>query len=120
MSLIKGVDYSRYQPHVNEVLLASQIDFAIIKATDGLGHDPLFIQNWKEARAAKIRCGAYHFARPGDGKKQAENFLGRLMTVKGSDEFLSYEDLLAGRDGILPPTVDAEWSPNNATGDKDT
>lgn len=53
------------------------IDFAFIKATEGGDWiDPLFSENWVQAREAGLEVSAYHFFRTcTDGVLQAENFL---------------------------------------------
>lgn len=72
-----------------------KIDFIYIKATEGEQMvDKSFADNWKSAKEAGIRRGAYHFFRTSkDPVKQAQNF----MTTMGP---LSSDD--------LPPVLDIE------------
>lgn len=104
--MIKGVDVARYQLLIDWATLAKSIDFAYIKATDGLGQDPMYVRNWTEARKQNVPVGAYHFLRPGNGVAQAQHFLNTMVERTG--------------DGILPPTVDVEWSPRRIPKSADT
>src|SRR5690606_30595184 len=60
---VHGVDVSRWQGDIDWVKLRTQgATFAYIKATDGGDHlDPMFRKNSREAKAAGIKRGAYHF-----------------------------------------------------------
>ncbi|MGE7370139.1 GH25 family lysozyme [Neorhizobium sp. NPDC001467] len=60
---VHGVDVSRWQGEIDWPKLRSQgANFAYIKATDGGDHlDPMFATNWRRAKDAGIRRGAYHF-----------------------------------------------------------
>ncbi len=60
---ILGVDVSRHQGPIDwPALAASGVGFAYIRATEGGDWtDPQFARNWREARAAGIPRGAYHF-----------------------------------------------------------
>ena len=97
---IHGIDVSYYQGKIDWKQVKAmkeddvKIDFAFIKATEGLFKvDPYFQRNWREAPKAGVVCGAYHFFRPQkSGEWQAKFF---LQTVK-------FEA------GDLPPVVDIE------------
>jgi lysozyme len=60
---VHGVDVSRWQANIDWPTLRTQgANFAYIKATDGGDHiDPMFRTNWRGAKEAGIRRGAYHF-----------------------------------------------------------
>jgi lysozyme len=60
---VHGVDVSRWQGDIDWPKLRSQgANFAYIKATDGGDHvDPMFRTNWKRAKEAGVKRGAYHF-----------------------------------------------------------
>ncbi len=94
-AVVHGIDVSHYQGTIdwNDVA-KSGMAFAFIKATDGIGAgDPMFATNWKAARQAGLRRGAYHFFRPlTDALQQADNFIARLD----------------GDWGELPPVLDFE------------
>jgi lysozyme len=90
-----GVDVSHHQNEIDwKTLTKTDVRFAYVKATEGGDYvDPLFQQNWKDARAAGLAVGAYHFfTRCKTGADQAKNFLAVLPS-----------DIDA-----LPPVLDAE------------
>lgn len=99
---VHGVDVSRWQDEIDWAALRAktrdgdtlQFQFAFIKATQGVWmEDPMFIDNWKDAKRNGIIRGAYHYFVPGaDPKKQAKNFISSVELKKGD----------------LPPVVDVE------------
>ncbi|MDI7864489.1 glycosyl hydrolase [Rhizobiaceae bacterium n13] len=60
---VHGVDVSRWQGEIDWARLRTQgANFAYIKATDGGDHlDPMFKTNWRRAKEAGLKRGAYHF-----------------------------------------------------------
>ena len=91
----RGIDVSHFQGVIDwTTVAAAGIDFAFIKATEGLDDvDPRFRQNWQESGAAGLLRGAYHFLHPNlDAAKQAAHFL----SVVSLDE------------DALPPALDVE------------
>lgn len=93
---IKGVDVSSHQGSIDWEEIADQdIDFAYIKATEGSNYeDSYFEENIKNAYAAGLDVGAYHFfSFESSGKKQAKNF---CETVEPLEE-------------MLPPVIDVEF-----------
>lgn len=94
---VHGVDVSRWQGDINWSKLRAQgANFAYIKATDGGDHlDPMFMKNWRNADAAGLKRGAYHFfywCRTAG--EQADWFIRNVPKV----------------DGALPPVIDVEWN----------
>ncbi|TIP13774.1 GH25 family lysozyme [Mesorhizobium sp.] len=94
---VHGVDVSRWQGNVNWGKLRAQgANFAYIKATDGGDHlDPMFRKNWRDADAAGLKRGAYHFfywCRT--ASEQADWFIRNVPRVEGA----------------LPPVIDVEWN----------
>ena len=94
---VHGVDVSRWQGDIDWVKLRTQgANFAFIKATDGGDHlDPMFQKNWRKAKEAGIKRGAYHFfywCRV--ASSQAEWFIRNVP--KDPD--------------ALPPVIDAEYN----------
>ncbi|WP_114945210.1 GH25 family lysozyme [Microvirga calopogonii] len=84
---MRGIDVSHHQKEIDWRKVArDDVSFAFIKATEGGDHrDTRFAVNWKEAQAAGLKVGAYHFftfCRP--GSDQARNFLDALGTDEGS------------------------------------
>lgn len=94
-----GVDVSHYQGHIDWPTLArTDIDFVIIKATDG-NHlvDPWYTRNRARAHKVGLLMTAYHFARPGlrgqgtreqrirrDARREAHFFV-RTAGLRGTD-----------------------------------
>jgi len=96
---IRGIDISHHQGSIDwRRVAADDVAFAIIKATEGGTHvDTQFATNLREARAAGLAVGAYHFftfCRP--GADQARNFMS--VVPRGEP--------------LLPPVVDIEFGGN--------
>jgi len=96
---IRGIDVSHHQGRIDwRRVAADDVAFAIIKATEGGTHvDTQFATNLREARAAGLAVGAYHFftfCRP--GADQARNFI--AVVPRGEP--------------LLPPVVDIEFGGN--------
>jgi lysozyme len=97
---IHGIDVSKYQniidwESVKEMNVGNvHIDFAFIKATEGLeNEDAFFARNWRKVKDAGLSRGAYHyFLATKSGKAQAENFI-NSVNLTGGD---------------LPPVLDIE------------
>ncbi|SFQ35022.1 glycoside hydrolase family 25 protein [Hymenobacter arizonensis] len=92
---VHGIDVSSYQGRIDWPEVARHgVRFAFIKATEGgTMQDPRFQRNWREARAAGVLCGAYHYFQPKrDGKLQADLFA-RTVPIAPGD---------------LPPVLDVE------------
>lgn len=98
-----GVDVSHHQGDIDwtAVARAPQIGFAYLKATEGGDWvDPSFLANWRAARGAGLRVGAYHFftfCRP--ALDQARHFL--AIIPREAD--------------TLPPALDVEFAGNCTT-----
>lgn len=94
---VHGVDVSRWQGDIDWTKLrAHGANFAYIKATDGGDHiDPMFATNWRKAKEAGIRRGAYHF------------FYWCRTAGEQADWFIRN----VPRDpDALPPVIDVEWN----------
>jgi lysozyme len=94
---VHGVDVSRWQGDIDWMKLRTQgANFAFIKATDGGDHlDPMFQKNWRRAKEAGIKRGAYHFfywCRV--ASSQAEWFIRNVPRDPDA----------------LPPVIDAEYN----------
>lgn len=97
---IHGIDVSRHQSYIDwdEVKAMEvgnmQINFAFIKATEGLRKvDVYFSRNWRKARHANMVRGAYHyFIATKSGKEQAMNFIHAVELESGD----------------MPPVLDVE------------
>lgn len=76
--MFKGVDVSHWQGAIAWCDVAeSGVAFAYLKATEGTGMiDDRLVANCREAKAAGIKVGFYHFAYPdNDPIEEAEHFL---------------------------------------------
>jgi lysozyme len=110
--MIEGIDVSNHQSRVDwELVKAHGIEFAYIKATEGVGYvDPKFGAFSAGAAAAGIPHGFYHFARPdthsgttpklvtGDAQAEADAFL--AVAFPRSGQLLPVLDLEVG--GLAP------------------
>ena len=75
-----GIDVSKWQETIDWPTVATQVDFAIIKATESQSMiDPAFATNRANAAAAGVRIGMYHVASPSaslaDARAEANHFL---------------------------------------------
>jgi len=96
---VRGIDVSHHQGAIDWPRVArDDVAFVYMKATEGGDHrDRAFARNWREARAAGLAVGAYHFftfCRP--GADQAKNFLAVVPVEPDA----------------LPPAVDLEFGGN--------
>ncbi|UWU17937.1 GH25 family lysozyme (plasmid) [Rhizobium sullae] len=94
---VHGVDISRWQGEIDWERLRTQgANFAYIKATDGGDHlDPMFRKNWRRAKEAGLKRGAYHF------------FYWCRTAGEQADWFIRNVPKEAG---ALPPVIDVEWN----------
>ncbi len=74
---VRGIDLSHHNGQVDFDLIADQIDFIYLKASEGATwRDPMYNTYYGQAKDAGIPVGAYHFFNfTIDGRLQAENFL---------------------------------------------
>jgi lysozyme len=99
---VHGTDTSRFQTSVDwDAARANGVNFAYIKATEGGDlFDPLFTENFRAARRAGVKVGAYHFwYHCRSGAEQARWFIRNVPRVAGA----------------LPPVLDIEWTPFSPT-----
>lgn len=97
---IHGIDVSHFQNYVDWSSVKKieveqiQIEFAFIKATEGLAKvDRQYKRNWRKAEQAGVTRGAYHFfLATKSGKNQAKNFISNVELQAGD----------------LPPVLDVE------------
>lgn len=78
---IVGIDVSAHNGIIDYKRVAGEgIRFVFIKASEGSTfRDSLFVRNYKRARAAGLKVGAYHFFRfDRDGIEQARNLISAL------------------------------------------
>lgn len=96
---VHGVDVSHYQGVIDwEVLSQQNLDFAIIKATEGSTHvDECFQDNWQAAEQTHLALGAYHFF---------------SFDSEGDRQAASYIDTVGNLNGKLAPVIDVEYYGN--------
>lgn len=77
--MLKGIDISKWQAGINLSAIASQIDFVICKATEGVGYTDKYCDKlYQQAKGLGKKLGVYHFARPDLGntaKAEADWFV---------------------------------------------
>ena len=93
---VKGIDVSYYQERINwSSVKAAGVDYAFIRVSDGSTFvDPRFQENWRNARIAGVKRGAYQFFRSNKDPIVQANL---LLSTMGPLE-----------DGDLPPVIDVE------------
>lgn len=86
----RGIDVSAYQAHVDwKAVRAAGAEFAIVKVSEGTGHNPYAQAQMAGAEAAGLFVCCYHFARPNgpnwedDARAEAE-----LAAALAGDHFL--------------------------------
>jgi len=85
--MLQGLDVSHHNGRVNwRAVYNAGARFAILKATEGVNFvDNTFARNLREARAAGLYCGAYHFFLPtGDAVAQANHLLRTVKEAVGA------------------------------------
>ena len=104
--VIKGVDVSHHQNDRGAIdwkeVKNAGYEFAFVKATGATSYtDPYFTANMKDAKAAGLLVGAYHFAYPeyNDAVSEANHF------VNIAGDYL--------KAGYLRPVLDLEEDPTN-------
>jgi len=97
-----GFDVSEYQSIIDwentyNIDESFEMSFVFIRATAGNNKiDRRFKENWKNAKARNLICGAYHYYRPNENSfEQAYNFIKTVKLKKGD----------------LPPVLDIEKLP---------
>lgn len=96
----KGIDVAAHQHPGGTPIDWSKVrtdgqSFAFVKATEGGDWvNPHYVEDIQAANAARLKTGAYHYARPaGDAKTQAANFAAQIALAP---------------DQTLPPALDIE------------
>lgn len=105
---VAGIDVSKHNGKIDfEQVAADDYQFAFIKASEGMTYrDDAFERNYRAARDAGLKVGAYHFFRKNrTGREQADNLLAAI----------------SGKTLDLPLVIDLEddWS-NGATTSRET
>jgi lysozyme len=87
---VPGFDVSHWEPKINwNQVMASKQAFAFFKATEGTSNvDPTFQTNWKSAKAAGIRRGAYHFFHPSQDPNQQAKLFAKTVGLLDEDDLI--------------------------------
>lgn len=96
MATVPGIDVSYWNAGIDwPKVRATGQRFVVSKATEGDGYrDPSLVNNWLGAKSAGLLRGAYHFFRCNvDPKKQADNYINYIRTLKDDGEFPPVLDL---------------------------
>lgn len=73
--MLKGIDISNWQDDIRLSKLTNDIDFVIVKATEGIGYtDPYCDGFVEQAKDCGLLWGFYHFARENEPEQEAEYF----------------------------------------------
>lgn len=96
---VRGIDISHHQESVDWALLKhANLDFALIKATEGGNHkDTKFPYYWEAAGKLGLARGAYHYF---------------TFCKSGREQALNYMDSVPDEEGTLPPIINLEYSGN--------
>ena len=104
LAALRGPDVSHYQ-HVRgagigwTAVKVAGHSFVFHKATGGTTYvDPTFRRDWARAKAAGLMVGAYHYARPAGGARNAAAQARHFIAVVGTTRHR----------GELPPVLDIE------------
>lgn len=82
--MLKGIDISNWQSDIKLSRLTNDIDFCIVKATEGIGYkDPCLDDFWLQAKDCGLLYGFYHFARENDPEKEANWFYTQAVDMIG-------------------------------------
>lgn len=108
---MNGIDVSVYQGEIDWETVSKQVDFAYIKAGQGINNQDLYLQkNAQEVAKTNLKFGYYHFATLNqqdvfnDAKQEADYFLNQLKDLPKAS---------------LSPTLDIELNNTlNLTPDK--
>lgn len=96
---LRGIDVSHHQGAIDwRKVAGDDVRFAYLKVSEGGDHrDRRFEENWREARAAGLAVGAYHFFTfCRTGAEQARNFIAAVPVESDA----------------LPPAIDLEFGGN--------
>lgn len=104
----KGIDVSRHQGNIDWPKV--KVDFAFIKATEGIGYiDPQFRRNAADANAVGIPVGYYHYAHPETNSALAEA-AAFIDATKGQACQLPYVLDLEGEASKLNKDALSKWA----------
>ncbi len=102
---VRGIDVSHFQGVIPWDTLATRLQFAFCKATEGETYvDPSFQANWGHIKTAGLYRGAYHFYRSDDDPEAQANFFIQTVGALGSNDLPLVLDVEA--EGLAQPPSD--------------
>ena len=93
-SYIEGIDVSKYQGKIDWEKVKIEKQFAIIKMGSGKGEDKEYENNYKGAKAAGVKIGAYYYSYAKDAAGAEKEAKEALELLKGKQfEWSIYYDI---------------------------
>lgn len=126
---LKGIDISNWQAGINLAAVAQNVDFVIVKATEGIGFvDKQCDKFFQEAKRLGKKLGFYHFARTNNAVAEADffyqntkNYFGQAIPVLDweVDDSVAWVNEFVNRihelSGIWPWVYANPWRFNQGT-----
>lgn len=126
---LKGIDISNWQAGINLSAIACQVDFIIVKATEGVGFvDKSCDTFFQEAKRLGKKLGFYHFARTNDPIAEADffyentkNYFGQAIPILDweVDDDIAWVNKFVNRihklSGVWPWVYSNAWRFNQGT-----
>ena len=82
--MLHGIDIASYQSGLNLTTVKGQIDFVVIKGTEGTNYvNPYCDPHFQQAKQAGILRGVYHYAKAGNATAEANYFCDNCIGYKG-------------------------------------
>ena len=130
---LHGIDISSYQGSLNLSSVANQIDFAIVKGTQGTTYvNPYCDGHIEQGKASGLRLGVYHFADSSGATAEANYFCDNCIGYKGvaipvldweGDQDVAWVNewvkVVRSRWGVNPIIYGNPWRFNQGGVDKD-
>lgn len=130
---LHGIDISSYQGSLNLAKVKEQIDFVVIKGTEGASYvNPCCDPHFQQAKQSGILRGVYHYAKNGSATAEANYFCDNCIGYKGDAiPILDWEEkqsvawvnewvkVVRERWGVSPVIYANPWRFNQGGVDKD-
>lgn len=131
--MLHGIDIASYQSGLNLATVKGQIDFVVIKGTEGTNYvNPYCDPHFQQAKQAGILRGVYHYAKAGNATAEANYFCDNCIGYKGDAiPVLDWEEnqsvawvnewvkVVRSRWGVSPIIYANPWRFNQGGVDKD-
>lgn len=81
---VRGIDVSRWQGRIDwQKIKDSGVEFAIIKAGEGLDMESRFLENIQNAKAVGMNCGVYWFSKATSAEEAVQEANACLSVISG-------------------------------------